>query len=80
MEGLAILIVLGLIILVIVLPLVAMGQVSQLKRDVQSLGDRLRGLEGRVQERAGVTMVLLRLDFISQAAAVKIEATELELI
>ena len=40
----------------------------------------LRGLEGRVQERAGVTMVLLRLDFISQAAAVKIEATELELI
>ena len=40
----------------------------------------LRGMEGWVQERAGVTMVLLRLDFISQAAAVKIEATELELI
>jgi transcription antitermination factor NusG len=39
----------------------------------------LRGLEGYVQERAGVTMVLLRLDFISQAAAVKIEATELEI-
>ena len=39
----------------------------------------LRGLEGCVQERAGVTMVLLRLDFISQAAAVKIEATELEI-
>lgn len=53
MEGLAILIVLGLIILVIVLPLVAMGQVSQLKRDVQSLGDRLRGLEGRAGERDG---------------------------
>ncbi len=39
----------------------------------------LRGLEGHVQERAGVTMVLLRLDFISQAAAVKMEATELEI-
>jgi len=26
-----------------------------------------------------VTMVLLRLDFISQAAAVRIEATELEI-
>ena len=39
----------------------------------------LRGLEGFVQERAGVTMVLLRLDFISQAAAVRIEATELEI-
>ena len=40
----------------------------------------LRGLEGWVQERAGVTMVLLRLDFISQAAAVKIEASELEIV
>src|SRR5437660_10557757 len=39
----------------------------------------LRGLEGIVQDRAGVTMVLLRLDFIGQAAAVKIEATELEI-
>jgi transcription antitermination factor NusG len=40
----------------------------------------LRGLEGLVQERSGVTMVLLRLDFIAQAAAVKIEATGLELV
>ena len=40
----------------------------------------LRGLEGYVEQRAGITFVLLRLDFISQAAAVKIEATELELI
>jgi len=39
----------------------------------------LRGLEGRVQDRAGVTMVLLRLDFISQAAAVRIDASELEI-
>jgi transcriptional antiterminator RfaH len=40
----------------------------------------LRGLEGLVEQRSGVTMVLLRLDFISQAAAVKIEATELDRI
>ena len=40
----------------------------------------LRGIEGIVEKRAGMTLVLLRLDFISQAAAVKIDATELELI
>jgi transcription antitermination factor NusG len=40
----------------------------------------LRGLEGYVEQRAGSTFVLLRLDFISQAAAVKIEATELEIV
>jgi len=40
----------------------------------------LRGIEGFVEKRAGMTLVLLRLDFISQAAAVKIDATELELI
>ena len=40
----------------------------------------LRGLEGLVQDRSGVTMVLLRLDFIAQAAAVKIDATDLEII
>jgi transcription antitermination factor NusG len=40
----------------------------------------LRGLEGRVQEREGATMVLLRLDFIGQAAAVKMDAGELEII
>ena len=40
----------------------------------------LRGLEGWVEQRSGTVSVLLRLDFISQAAAVKIEATELELI
>ncbi len=40
----------------------------------------LRGLEGFVEQRAGQVMVLLRLDFIGQAAAVKIEATELELV
>jgi transcription antitermination factor NusG len=40
----------------------------------------LRGIEGMVEQRSGMTLVLLRLDFISQAAAVKMEASELELI
>lgn len=40
----------------------------------------LRGMEGVVEQRSGQTMVHLRLDFISQAAAVRIEATDLELI
>jgi transcription antitermination factor NusG len=40
----------------------------------------LRGVEGIVEHRSGMTLVLLRLDFISQAAAVKIDAGELELI
>ncbi len=38
----------------------------------------LRGLEGTVEQRAGRMMVHLRLDFISQAAAVKIDASDLE--
>jgi transcription antitermination factor NusG len=40
----------------------------------------LRGMEGFVEKRSGSTLVLLRLDFISQAAAVKMEATDLELV
>ncbi len=40
----------------------------------------LRGVEGWVEKRYGMTTVLLRLDFISQAAAVKLEASDLELI
>ena len=40
----------------------------------------LRGMEGWVEERYGMTTVLLRLDFIGQAAAVKLQADELELI
>ena len=39
----------------------------------------LRGMEGWVQQRSGALQVLLRLDFIGQAAAVKVEATDLEL-
>jgi transcription antitermination factor NusG len=38
----------------------------------------LRGIEGWVEKRHGISMVLLRLDFIGQAAAVKLEATDLE--
>lgn len=40
----------------------------------------LRGVEGWVEKRYGMNVVLLRLDFISQAAAVKLEADDLELI
>jgi transcription antitermination factor NusG len=40
----------------------------------------LRGVEGIVEQRSGMTLVLLRLDFIGQAAAVKIDAGELDLI
>jgi len=38
----------------------------------------LRGVEGFVEKRYGVDTVLLRLDFISQAAAVRIGAEALE--
>jgi len=34
----------------------------------------LQGLEGWVEKRYGLTTVLLRLDFINQAAAVKVDA------
>jgi len=38
----------------------------------------LAGTEGWVEERYGMETVLLRLDFIGQAAALKLSATELE--
>jgi len=38
----------------------------------------LRGLEGMVAERAGQMEVILRLDFISQAAAVRVSADDVE--
>jgi hypothetical protein len=38
----------------------------------------LQGLEGWVERRYGMTTVLLRLDFINQAAAVKLDADLLE--
>lgn len=40
----------------------------------------LQGIEGWVESRYGMTTVLLRLDFINQAAAVKVDADSLELI
>jgi transcriptional antiterminator RfaH len=40
----------------------------------------LRGMEGWVEKRSGTNIVMLRLDFIGKAAAVKLEATDLELI
>ncbi len=40
----------------------------------------LRGIEGWVEQRSGMATVLLRLDFIGQAAAVKVDADLLELI
>jgi transcriptional antiterminator RfaH len=38
----------------------------------------LRGMEGWVETRHGPSTVMLRLDFIGQAAAVKVEAWDLE--
>ena len=49
-------------------------------RSVQIKSGPLRGLEGWVEARYGMSVVLLRLDFIGQAAAVKVHADELELI
>jgi transcriptional antiterminator RfaH len=40
----------------------------------------LQGIEGWVEQRSGMTTVLLRLDFINQAAAVKVDADSLEVI
>jgi transcription antitermination factor NusG len=40
----------------------------------------LQGIEGLVEQRYGMNTVLLRLDFINQAAAVKVEADLLELV
>ena len=37
----------------------------------------LQGLEGWVERRQGLTTILLRLDFINRAAAVKIDADQL---
>jgi transcription antitermination factor NusG len=40
----------------------------------------LQGIEGWVEQRYGMSTILLRLDFINQAAAVKLDADMLELI
>jgi transcription antitermination factor NusG len=41
---------------------------------VRIKGGPLQGIEGWVEKRYGMTTVLLRLDFINQAAAVKVDA------
>jgi hypothetical protein len=40
----------------------------------------LSGMDGWVEKRYGPSTVLLRLDFIGQAAAIKVNATDLEAI
>lgn len=40
----------------------------------------LRGVMGWVEKRMGMVQVILRLDFIGQAAAVAMDASELELV
>ena len=45
---------------------------------VRIKGGPLQGIEGWVEQRYGMTTVLLRLDFINQAAAVKIDADLLD--
>jgi transcription antitermination factor NusG len=40
----------------------------------------LQGIEGLVESREGHATVILRLDFINQAAAVKLMASELEVL
>jgi transcriptional antiterminator RfaH len=45
---------------------------------VRIKGGPLQGIEGWVEQRYGMATVLLRLDFINQAAAVKIDADLLD--
>lgn len=47
---------------------------------VKIVAGPLRGVEGWVEERYGMSTVLLRVDFLSQAAAVKVEADCVELV
>jgi transcription antitermination factor NusG len=59
---------------VTVLPQITVGKRVRIKAGA------LRGMEGDVEERQGKLLVLLRLDFISQSAAVRVDASDLELI
>jgi transcription antitermination factor NusG len=47
---------------------------------VRIKGGPLQGIEGWVEKRFGMSTVLLRLDFIGQAAAVSLDADLLELV
>ena len=56
----------------------ALPHISVGKR-AKIISGALRGLEGYVEERQGKLLVLLRLDFIRQAAAVRVDASDLDL-
>jgi transcriptional antiterminator RfaH len=58
---------------IVLAPEIGVGQRVRIK------AGPLRGMEAWVEERHGVSTVLLRLDFIGQAAAVKVGAEDLEL-
>ena len=57
----------------------ALPHISAGKR-VKITGGPLRGMEGDVEERQGKLLVLLRLDFIGKSAAIRMDATDLEVI
>ncbi len=59
---------------IMALPHIATGRHVRIKSGV------LRGFEGYVEERQGKFVVLLRLDFIAQAAGVKVDAADVEII
>ena len=58
---------------IVLAPEIGVGQRVKIK------SGSLRGMEAWVEQRYGVSTVLLRLDFIGQAAAVKVNADDLEL-
>jgi transcription antitermination factor NusG len=58
---------------IILAPEIGVGQRVKIK------SGPLQGLEAWVEQRHGFVTVLLRLDFIGQAAAVKVHASDLEL-
>ena len=59
---------------IIALPHISVGKRAKI------IAGALRGMEGYVEERLGKLLVLLRLDFIRQAAAVRVDASDLQLI
>jgi transcriptional antiterminator RfaH len=59
--------------------IIALPHISVGKRAKIIVG-ALRGMEGYVEERHGKLLVLLRLDFIRQAAAVHVDVSDLQVI
>ena len=58
---------------IVLAPEIGVGQRVRIK------SGPLRGMEAWVEQRNGISTVMLRLDFIGQAAAVKVNAEDLEL-